>query len=224
MGLPAPHPGPPSDLYSRKLPIRQFAGELYRTYELSNNPVYSGRSGIKLFDDPRGQYGVLYTAADPYGSFIETFGQLRAHPISSSELKRKGLARLAARLPLNLVDLAQPGALARLSADARLFAGDYGTAQLWSRAFYEWPLPNMDGILYPARHDHTRLAIAVFDRAEGIHLVESHPWYDDGDEASSSRPMLGAILDHYGFRLIETITRPQRKGPGRAGQPGLFDD
>jgi len=61
----------------------------------------------------------LYTAADPYGSFIETFGQLRTHLISSSELKRKGLARLVARHCLVLVDLAAPGALARLSADSR---------------------------------------------------------------------------------------------------------
>jgi len=131
MGLPGPHPGPPSDLYRRKLPILQFEGELYRTYNLDRDPLFFGRSGTNRFDDPQGEYGVLYAARDSYGSFIETFGQLRTHPISSSELKRKGLARLIARRPLVFVDLAASGALARLGADGRLFAGDYEIAQNW---------------------------------------------------------------------------------------------
>ena len=224
MGLPGPHPGPPSDLHSRKLPMRQFEGELYRTHDLDREPLFFGRSGMKRFDDPRGEYGVLYAATDPYGSFVETFGQLRTHPISSSELKRKGLARLMVRNRLGLVDLAAPGALAHLSADSRLFAADYEIAQLWSRAFYEYPLARLDGLLYPARHDHTRTSIAIFDRAEGIELVERHHWYDDSDdEGRSMRPLLGSILDHYGFRLIETVKRPPRKGPGRSAQASLFD-
>jgi hypothetical protein len=224
MGLPGPHPGPPSDLHNLKLPLRHFEGELYRTHDLDKDPLFFGRSGMKRFDDPQGEYGVLYTAADPYGSFIETFGQLRRQLISSSELKRKGLARLMTRHRLLLVDIAAPAALARISADSRLFSGDYDVAQQWSRAFYEYPLPRLDGILYPARHDQTRTSIAVFDRAEGIELVERHRWYDDSDnEGTSMRSVLGAILDHYGFRLIETVSRPRRKGPGRSTQAHLFD-
>jgi len=80
-------------------------------------------------------------------------------------------------------------------------------------------------MIYPARHDQTRTSIAVFDRAEGIESIEQHPWYDDrDDEGNSLRPLLGAILDHYGFRLTETIARPQRKGPGRSRQARLFDE
>jgi hypothetical protein len=125
-GLPGPHPGPPSDLHSRKLPIRQFEGELYPTYDMDRLPLFFGRSGTKRFD---------------------------------------------------------------VSADSRLFAGDYDTAQLWSRALYECPLPRLDGIIYPARNDQTRTSIAIFDRAEGIELAEQHPWYDDReDEDSSLRP------------------------------------
>ncbi len=225
LGLPGPHPSPPSDLHSRKLPVRQFEGECYRTYELGNDPVFFGRSGTKRFDDPYGQYGVLYAARDAYGSFIETFGQLRSHLISSSELKRKGLASLVARRPLTFVDLAEPGGLARANADSRLFAGDYDIAQLWSRAFYEYPLVRLDGILYPARHDQTRVSIAVFDRAEGIELTDRQSWYEDsGQEGKSLRLMLGDILDHYGFRLIETVARPQKKGPGRSTQSSFTFD
>lgn len=127
-----------------------------------------------------------------------------------------------ARRRLSFVDLAESGALARLSADSRLFAGDYDIAQLWSRAFYEYPLMKLDGILYPARHDQTRVSIAVFDRAEGIELIDWHRWYEDeGHEGRSLRSRLGDILDHYGFRLIETVARPQKKGPGRSTQSSL---
>jgi RES domain len=225
MGLPGPHPAPPFDLHSRRLPIRQFEGDLYRTHSFDWEPLFFGRSGSKRFDDPIGQYGVLYAATDPYGSFVESFGQVGTSLISSSELKTRGLAHLAARRPLRFVDLTEPGALARVGADSRLFAGDYDIAQLWSRSFYDCPLPLLDGLLYPARHDHTRTSAAIFDRAEGLDIVERRRWYDDGDnEANSIRPLLGAILDHYGFRIIETVARPRRKGPRRSLQASLFDE
>lgn len=60
---------------------------------------------------------------------------------------------------LRLVDLTGPG-LARLGADARLFAGDHGQARQWSRAFYSHP-DRVDGIYYPVRHDPSRVAAAV---------------------------------------------------------------
>jgi len=141
------------------------------------------------------------------------------------ELKRKGLASLVARRPLTFVDLAEPGAMARASADSRLFAGDYDIAQLWSRAFYEYPLVRLDGILYPARHDQTRVSIAVLDRAEGIELLDRQSWYEDeGEEGKSLRSKLGEILDHNGFRLIGTVARPQKKGPGRSAQASFAFD
>jgi len=130
-----------------------------------------------------------------------------------------------ARRPLTFVDLAEPGALARMSADSRLFAGEYDIAQLWSRALFEYPLVRLDGILYPARHDQTRVSIAVFDRAEGIELADRQNWYeDDGLEGASLRLQLGEILDHYGFRLIETVARTQKKGPGRSTQASFAFD
>jgi hypothetical protein len=102
--------------------------------------------------------------------------------------------------------------LARVGADSRLFAADHAVAQLWSRAFYEHQIYALDGILCPARHDHTRAALAIFDRAPQIEVMESAPWH--GPEAD--RLMLATILDTYRFDLVETVIEPERKGPNRA--------
>ncbi len=69
------------------------------------------------------------------------------------------------------------------------------------------------------------MSIAVFDRAEGIEVIDCQSWYEDyGHEGKFLRSTLGAILDHYGFRLIETVGRPQKKGPGRSEQGSFTFD
>lgn len=138
MGLPGPHPWPPADLHNRRLPVRQL-GELYRTYDLERDPLFFGRSGTKRFDDP--EENMAYCTQLRILTVLSSRHSANCVHTQSPvpKLKRKGLARLMARHRLVFVDLAAPGALARLSADSRLFAGDYDTAQLWSRAFYECP-------------------------------------------------------------------------------------
>jgi RES domain len=223
MGHPGLHPGPPPDLRLRSLAIREFSGHLYRTHRKDRPPVFFGRTGRNRFDDPRGEYGLLYAALDEYGAFIETFGQSTGNrTLSTPELAGLCLARLSARRPLRLVDLAASGSLARIGADSRLFAGEHSAAQSWSRAFYEDPLAVPDGILYPARHDPSRIALAIFDRAPTINALDSLSWHDSGP----LRPLLGSILDHYGFEVVETVLMPERKKPGRATemtQRSLFD-
>ena len=66
--------------------------------------------------------------------------------------------------PLRLVDLTGPG-LPRLGADARLADGDHQVSQAWSAAFHGHP-DRPDGILYRARHDPSRFAVAIFERAQ----------------------------------------------------------
>jgi len=129
--------------------------------------------------------------------------------------------------PLSLVDLYGQGCLARIGADSRLFAGDRDVAQRWSRAIYEHPdRLKVHGILYPARHNHTRSAVALFDR-EGLPRLEVNrtvSWYS---LEADMRSTLAAILDVYGFSIVETEMRPDKKNPGTAGQPtqiDLFDD
>ena len=50
-------------------------GSLFRTHPRAASPFYFGRTGRNRFDDPLGQYSVLYAARDVFGAFIETFGQ-----------------------------------------------------------------------------------------------------------------------------------------------------
>lgn len=79
----------------------------------------------------------------------------------------------------------------------------------------------MHGILYPARHNHTRSAV-LFDR-EGLPRLEENrtvSWYSpEGD----MRLTLSAILNLYGFNIVETETRPEKKNPGAAGESSQFD-
>jgi hypothetical protein len=126
-------------------------------------------------------------------------------------------------MPLSLVDLFGQGCLARIGADSRLFAGSRAIAQRWSRAIYEHPDHlKVHGILYPARHDHTRSAVALFDR-EGLPRLEVNrtvSWYSpEGD----MRFTLAAILSVYGFSIVETEMHPDKKHPGTASESSQFD-
>ena len=38
-------------------------------------PDFFGRTGVNRFDDPEGEFGVLYAAEDAFGAFIEVYGR-----------------------------------------------------------------------------------------------------------------------------------------------------
>jgi len=79
-----------------------------------------------------------------------------------TEIMERTLSIISASRPVTLVDLAGPG-LAHLGADARLFAGGHHISRMWSRAFHDHS-STPDEILYLARHDPSRRAIALFQR------------------------------------------------------------
>jgi hypothetical protein len=227
MSEPGLHPEPPFDLHMRALPVIAHGGSLFRTHLRVDDPFYFGRTGRNRFDDPSGKYAVLYAARDPFGAFIETFGQVTGRrTVGVGDLKRRYLTEFYPSPPLILVDLVTSGCLARIGADSRLFAGSRAVAQRWSRAIHEHPdRPEVDGILYPARHNHTRAAVAVFSRSRvpRLEVIRSIPWYSDEEEMRST---LSAALNLYGFSLVETEIRPDKKGPGLAdnSQYELFDE
>jgi hypothetical protein len=170
-----------------------------------------------------GDYAVLYAARDQFGAFIETFGQETGNrTVGVGELKMRCLTEFYPAIPLSLVDLAGQGCLARIGADSRLFAGSRAIASLWSRAIYEHPdRLKVHGIMYPARHNHARSAVALFDRdgLPGLKVNRTVSWYSPEGETRST---LAAILDLYGFSMVETEMRPHRKNPGRAGESSQF--
>jgi hypothetical protein len=170
-----PLPDPPANLNDRALPIHAIDpavdGRWKRLYGCEHaSALHFGRGRSHRFDDPEGQYGVLYAAIDVECAFIESFGDSRNYAgeleIKEEDLGRECLATITIGSALRLVDLTGSG-LANIGADGRLSSGDdYTQAQTWSRALWSHP-EKPGGIYYLARHDLSRPSIAIFDRARG---------------------------------------------------------
>ena len=189
-------PAPPADLAARGLPVRPFAGTLYRIHRLSLPPAHWGRTGNNRFDAANGAFGVLYAAEHFDGAFIETFGDITPHRVSAESLERRGVALVSTRRRLALVDLAGPG-LAQLCLDARVSAGDHALPQQWSSALWAHPA-KIDGIWYLARHDSDERSVALFDRASsGVRITAAGGLLDP-----RNLPLTARAMDRYGFALL----------------------
>lgn len=191
-------PSPPEDLGSRALPIAEENGPWTRMHSVEHDPVYFGKSGLGRFDDPEGEYGVLYVAEDAFGAFVESFGRAPGRNVVSwKKLRGRPLSGVEAQRPLRLVDLTG-GGLARIGATAAISTDAYENAKVWSRALYDHP-EAPDGLRYRLKHDPSRVGVAVFDRvkAEDIKSQAIGTLV-----AADHRKLLAAILREYGFGLI----------------------
>jgi len=206
---PSPHPEPPADLASSRLPLVPAVPLWFRIYDAQyhDHPLYFGRSRESRFDAPAGEYGILYIAQDEYGAFIETLGrdnvkekEKRRNFVTTSALQKRELARVEPRQPLRLVDLASGRGLARLGADGRLGTGDYKLAQRWALALFRHP-EQPDGLLYRSRLDPDRFCAAIYDRAESLLSVVSQERLAD----PSPTPLVAKIIDMYGFEWVEDV-------------------
>lgn len=195
---PGPHPEPPGDLPARQLPIVTLQGPWYRFHRTVREPLHFGATGNNRFDAPSGEYGIIYLGVDPHSAFIETFGHSTGiNIVSERALAERRLSCIEAKRSLRLVDLTGNG-LARIGADERLCAGDHATAQRWALALFNHP-SQPDGLYYRARHDPSRLCIALFDRIKVAVTVTGH----QNLLALDSVPLLANILDTYGFGLLD---------------------
>jgi hypothetical protein len=203
---PNPHPEPPPSFNTYELPLVSLDPDpdevwqrLYRCSHASS--LHFGRGRQYRFDDPHGDYGVLYVARDVQGTFIETFGDSRG-PTGELEIARGDIAqRCVARIEiirsLRVVDLTGPG-LAQIQADARLTAGDnYPLSQRWGRQIFDHR-QRPDGILYRARHDQSRLSLALVNRASNAVAETLH----GGLLEPRNRPLLIDILRAYRISLL----------------------
>lgn len=195
-----PHP-PPDDLTRRDLPIQVVDRLWVRFHRAWQSALYWGTSPPRgrpgRFDAPAGSYGTLYVAADEDGAFIETFGyNTGVRLVPSEQLTAVDVSIVRAGRPLRLVQLTGQG-LARLGADARLFAADFGPARAWSKALHDHPSAP-DGILYASRHDETQICAVLFDRVSPIVTSERRGNLADPGQAQ----LVASLLDRYGFQLI----------------------
>lgn len=191
-----PLPPPPPDLQQQDLPVLAYRATLFRIHRNDRDPAFWGKTGDNRFDAPASQFGVLYAAADQYGAFIETCGELLNRTVTSNFLGARGWARVTPTRVLKLVDLSGSG-LARIGADERLCSGEHDVAQQWSLALWQHPAA-VDGIHYRARHDPSRTAVAIFDRAASAVTIAR----DGGLLAEANKTFLAAILDTYEFSLL----------------------
>jgi hypothetical protein len=202
--LPAP-PGKPAEIH---VTVIELAGPFFRTHGIKRGPLSPGNTGINRFDAPDRSYGVLYLGCDAYCAFVETF----AHPsgtrtVTTAALKSRALSQLKPTRPLRLIDLAGSGALVRAGVDSRLFAGEYQSAQLWSKALHDHPA-KADGLLYPSRLDPSRRAVALFlDQPVKFAELSRQSWYSPGPQ----RVLLATIAEHYKIELIENEFVASRK-------------
>jgi len=199
--FPGDHPEPPADLDERSpLVLTVAPGTLFsRIHSQAEGPVFFGKTGRNRFDAPDGSFGVLYVGFDEHSAFIETFGQdTGIRIVTRRALEQRHLAHLELTEPLNLIDLATSGGLARIGADARLLSGSHSIAQRWSAALRNRP-SKPAGLVYPARHDPARSACALFDLSDSILRVTN--------TASLLIPqhavLLAAILNTYDFGLLD---------------------
>ena len=198
---PGEHPEPPADLATRS-PLLYALEEgtvIYRLYRADRDPIFFGKTGVNRFDAPDGSYGVMYAGEDEYCCFIETCGQVTGVPsVSGAYLDQRNLAEITVTQPMSLVDLAASAGLARIGADGRLMDGSHAIAQRWSAALRKHPA-NPAGIVYRARHDPAKLAFAIFECSPDDFRVKSRGSLRD----PSNLKLLGGILDHYRFGLID---------------------
>jgi hypothetical protein len=186
---------PPADLGTRSLPVDTFApGEVfYRIHRTTLGAKFFGRTGQWRFDSPSLVFGTLYAATSAEIAFAETLLRGQSTLVSEDELRIRSLCRFTLVKPLRLVKLHGPS-MVSIGASAAVTSGSYGLSQAWAQALHDHgDLP--DGILYRSTTDNDRVAVAIFERADGaLGHGASTPLLDDPVR-------LGAMLDRYGASL-----------------------
>lgn len=197
MSRPGPHPPPPLDLHTRRLPLVEVHGPFWRVHRADREVLFFGRTGANRFDAPAGEFGVLYLGESEACAFIETFGaSTGVRAVSRGELARRRMAQVQLRRPVRVVELDGP-ALARLGADARLLSADHSVAQTWARALHDHPAQPC-GMRYRARHDTHEFSVAIFERCSP-EVATGASWRMD---ARAYAVRLAGLLDRYEFALL----------------------
>lgn len=133
------------------------------------DPAYFGRTLAYRFDAPDRSYGVCYFGTTLACCLLETvpLGHRRSLTrfIQDNVLRQRYAAYATVRRDLRLAWLADAG-LVQNGADTRVTGGDsYTLSRRWSKAFHDHTA-QLDGILYPSRHENTLYSVALFERAK----------------------------------------------------------
>ena len=156
---------PPADLDQRTLPIKLVSGSIFRIHRTSLDGLFFGKNESERFDDPFGQYGVLYAALQPEAALAEVFlRQLSLMLVQEISLQERSITEIHVNR-LQCVDISGSG-LRRVSCDNRIATEKpCRTVGQWSRAFFLHP-QKPDGIIYRSRHNPQFKCLAIFDRCQ----------------------------------------------------------
>ncbi len=176
---------------------------------LSFNPTRKGR-----FNAPDGEYGTTYLSTTPEGAFVEKFVQDAPRDgsgrplLTRSRLDANCLCQIAYQpgpaRTLRLVDLSGAGSVLIGTTGELCSLADIARLPLvrrWALRLYQHP-DRPDGIYYRARHDQSRISIALFDRAAGVLTA------DCATNILTLDDPFTAILTHYDVTVIDDTAGP----------------
>jgi len=203
-------PPPPAGGQEKLRLLRVPAGQVW--YRISQRRYASALHFSKgpdgRWNDPQGDYGVLYLADRPETAFAETFGHGLVQNLPPAadkfvtllELQERHLHRIRSERDLTLALFHGPG-LPALNPDARLLTTlDYDLSQAWARWAFEAP-GALDGRRYPSRPLPGEDNTALFDRCRNALAEEDleplDSWYSDTDNLDTFD-----ILDAQGWGLV----------------------
>jgi hypothetical protein len=117
------------------------------------------------FDSASGTFGVLYTAEQFEGAFVET---ILRNPqltfVSQNYVTLRGVTELACSRELRLVDMHGRG-LSRIGTTNAVSTGPYAPCRAWSDYLYSHRA-RPDGIAYASRHNPLQICYAIFERSD----------------------------------------------------------
>jgi RES domain len=187
----------PMDFDRRRLHLVRSSGPWQRLHQETYSTLYFGKGRENRFDDPRGEYGVLYVAEDEFGAFVETFlRDPRLTLVARDELLERRLSRIEASADFSLVDLTGKG-LQRVGITGEVSTVPHEQTWALSRAIHEHP-SQPDGIRYRLKHDLERIGVAIFDRVDvGLQVTSGGSLADPANAT-----LLGKVLQEYGKDYI----------------------
>ncbi|MFK3891364.1 RES family NAD+ phosphorylase [Sphingomonas sp. NPDC079357] len=177
---------------------------LYRVHAGDREARFYGkRDATWRWDDPQGDYGVLYLGLTRDGPFAETMLRRPAQKaVVWGEIAKRRFARFRTAELLRLADVHGKGlgwegvTVGEVAADhdGKTYPGAYAMTQAISATVHA--TTDLDGIAYRSRLDPDQLCVALFERADHkVELIEEgepidRDWVDD-------------LLDGHGKHVVD---------------------
>ena len=156
---------------------------------------YGRRDATSRWDDPDGNFGVLYLGRSPVGAFAESLLRTPTdRDMLWSRVQQRRQATFRSMAPLQLAKLHGEGLAWFEVTAAEIAESVYAIPQALSRRIHtDFPF---DGIQYRSRFDNDELCVALFDRADPkLELIAEG---DPMDKAWTRQTLI-----RRGYRLID---------------------